>query len=286
MRARVHSIAGILCAALAGCVLDKAGTGTSTGTAGGSSSTTAGATSSGAASGSGSGGAAAVGSGASAVGSGGAGGGGGSGAAGSDIWRMGGVFVYDPVTFPASVYGPVLQANHFGWVAVQIMDGSTEKWPCPASPCGADAARGFIDAWKPYVAYVGAWGVNRANGSEGAVGAEAQGVATLLDSYAAAGSFARFYIADAEIEYEYSKCGNCVSASDWWTAKFRELKPAGTFDAALSSYGRVDLHDIDWMKWILHAWEGGSGPDDCEPLGRPFTSAHYYNSFILFLGST
>jgi hypothetical protein len=56
-----------------------------------------------------------------------------------------------------------------------------------------------------------------------------------------------FYFADAEAEYEYSKCGACVDASDWWTSKFRELRPS--FQAAVTSYGRTDLADVYWMTW-------------------------------------
>jgi hypothetical protein len=35
----------------------------------------------------------------------------------------------------------------------------------------------------------------------------------------------------------------------------------------------------------FHGWEGGSGPDDCEPLARAFTAKAYTNSFTIFLSS-
>ena len=74
-------------------------------------------------------------------------------------------------------------------------------------------------------------------------------VLDLLDAYDGAQAYVDFYIADAEAEYEYSKCGACVSASDWWTARFRSARPAGTFEAALSSWGRTDLADVYYMSW-------------------------------------
>jgi hypothetical protein len=172
-----------------------------------------------------------------------------TGPASSDVWKMAGVFVYDPKTFSASSYGPVLKANHIGWVALQIVDGNSEKWPCSAEPCENDTAAGFIRSWRPWVKWVGAWGVNRANGSQGDVEAEAARALELMSKYDAAKANVDFFIADAEAEYEYSKCGACVSASAWWAAKFRAGRPAGSFEAAVSSYGRTDLADVYWMSW-------------------------------------
>jgi hypothetical protein len=103
------------------------------------------------------------------------------------------------------------------------------------------------------VKWVGAWGVNRANASEEAVKAEAQVAVDLINGYEASSAHVDFFIADAEAEYEYSKCGNCVNASDWWATKFREGKP--NLQAAVSSYGRTDLADIYWMSWKNRGFE-------------------------------
>jgi hypothetical protein len=172
-----------------------------------------------------------------------------AGPASNEVWSMAGVFVYDPKTFSADTYGPVLKQNHVGWVALQIVDGSSEKWPCEAEPCAAETAEGFLRSWRPWVKWVGAWGVNRANSSEDAVRAEAKLAVSLIDEYEASESHVDFFIADAEAEYEYSKCGACVSASAWWASEFRAAKPAGSFEAAVSSYGRTDLADVYWMSW-------------------------------------
>jgi hypothetical protein len=171
------------------------------------------------------------------------------GPAGPEVWSMAGVLVYDPKTFAPETFGPILAQNHFGWVALQVVDGTTEKWPCAAEPCGTDTARGFIEAWRSHVPWVGVWGVNRANADQASVEHEAHIVVDLLAGYDAAAAYVDFYIADAEAEYEYSKCGGCVSASDWWSARFRSARPQGTFEAALSSYGRTDLADVYWMSW-------------------------------------
>ena len=40
-----------------------------------------------------------------------------------------------------------------------------------------------------------------------------------------------------------------MNATEWWTGRFRSLRPAGTFEAALSSWGRTDLADVYWMTW-------------------------------------
>jgi hypothetical protein len=172
-----------------------------------------------------------------------------NGPAGPEVWTMAGVFVYDPKTFDPATYGPVLAERGFGWVALQIVDGSTEKWPCAAEPCGTDTARGWIEAWRAQIPWVGAWGVNRANADQASVEAEAQVALDLLDAYDGAQAYVDFFIADAEAEYEYSKCGACVNASDWWSARFRSVRAAGTFEAAVSSYGRTDLADVYWMSW-------------------------------------
>jgi hypothetical protein len=171
------------------------------------------------------------------------------GPASAEVWSMAGVFVYDPKTFDPDTFGPVLKQHQFGWVALQIIDGTTEKWPCTATPCGKDTARGFIAAWRAHVKWVGAWGVNRANADQAAVQQEADAVVDLIDAYDSAGDNPAFYIADAEAEYEYSKCGACVSASDWWSARFRERRPESAFQAALSSWGRTDRADVYYMSW-------------------------------------
>src|SRR5207302_1833233 len=61
-----------------------------------------------------------------------------------------------------------------------------------------------------------------------------------------------FYVADAENEYKYSLGPGMFSPEQFGRSKrfvtaFRALQPR--LPAAISSYGRADLCDIDWQAW-------------------------------------
>jgi hypothetical protein len=61
-----------------------------------------------------------------------------------------------------------------------------------------------------------------------------------------------FYIADAEAEYKYTAPSGAFDATAYgrskrFVAEFRKLMPK--LPAALSTYGRADLCDIDWAAW-------------------------------------
>jgi hypothetical protein len=151
----------------------------------------------------------------------------------SSMWSKAGMWVVaPPTTFPASAFGQRIKDHGFTWVALQIMDGTTvheeAQWPA------------WIAAWRTYVPYVGAWVVNRIDPI-----AEADLAADKLVQYGF-----DFFIANAEAEYKYSQptfCGPCFDRSSQYVARFRSKLP--TMPSAMSSFGRVDLADIDWRAW-------------------------------------
>jgi hypothetical protein len=156
-----------------------------------------------------------------------------------DIFSRAGVMIAESTSsFPAGAFGPLLRENHFSWVAVQIVNGEGVN--------EESAWDGWIAAWRCYVPYVGAWGVNRTSPE-----AEAD-----LAAEKVAGHDFAFFIADAEQEYKYSQdadyCGECFERSGRWIAEFRSrLAGYGLTDlpVALTSFGRVDLADLDWRIW-------------------------------------
>jgi len=157
----------------------------------------------------------------------------------SDIFSRAGVMIAESTSaFPAGSFGSVLRDNHFSWVAVQIVNGEGVNEEA--------AWDGWIASWRCYLPYVGAWGVNRTS-------PEAE--ADLAADKVARHDFA-FYIADAEQEYKYSQepdyCGECFERSGRWIAEFSSrLAGHGLPDlpVALTSFGRVDLADLDWRVW-------------------------------------
>jgi hypothetical protein len=152
--------------------------------------------------------------------------------------RAGAIIAESTSAFPASAFGPTLRDNGFSWVSVQIINGEGIQEEASWS--------GWMEAWRCYLPFVGAWGVNRT-----APEAEAGLAADLV-----AGHGFDFYIADAEYEYKYSQdsgtCGECFERSGRWITEFMgRLSGHGLadFPVALTSYGRVDLADLDWRSW-------------------------------------
>jgi hypothetical protein len=147
-------------------------------------------------------------------------------------WDAAGAFVWHETDVDPDILGRQLLDAGFGWVAVFLHDGTAED------PVEADWVARFRRAsGLP----VGGWGVLRTQPVEEAAVADRQLARYGLD----------FYVADAETEYEYSGTTGPDAVrferSRAFTAAFRALRP--TLPAALSSYCRTDLHDLDWAAW-------------------------------------
>lgn len=157
----------------------------------------------------------------------------------AEVFSRGGVLIAEsPTSFSAGTFGPTLQAAGFSWVAVQVQNGTTSH----DSSNWAD----WMAEWRCYVPYVGAWSVTLT---------EPETEATLSADILADHGF-DFLIVDAEYEYKYSQdagyCGECFERSGRWLAAYQAQAAArGVSDrpAALTSYGRVDMADLDWRGW-------------------------------------
>jgi hypothetical protein len=151
---------------------------------------------------------------------------------GADLWQTAGAFVWHETAVDPVQLGRELRDNGFGWVALQVHDGTT------ADPIDAGWIRRFRAAsGLP----VGGWGVLRTEPDT-----EAKLASSLLDRYSLG-----FYIADAEAEYKYSgddgPSGIRYGRSQEFVEAFRTLRP--DLPAAVSSYCRADREDIDWRAW-------------------------------------
>ncbi len=147
-------------------------------------------------------------------------------------WQQAGGLVWHADAVDPTVLGQQMRSAGFGWVAVQIADGTT---PSEVSPVWVERFRAA--SGLP----VGGWSVLRANPSE-----EAQLAARLIRQAGLA-----FFIADAEEEYEYTQGSGHDAArfarSRQFVSSFRALEP--TLPAGLSSYCQPSLHDLDWGAW-------------------------------------
>jgi hypothetical protein len=147
-------------------------------------------------------------------------------------WTAAGAFVWHETDVDPELLGRDLLEAGFGWVAVFLHDGTAED------PVEADWVARFRRATG---LPVGGWGVLRTQPAD-----EAALVDRLLTRYGL-----DFYVADAETEYEYSGVGGTDPArfarSRAFVSAFRTLRPG--LPAALSSYCRPDLHDLEWGAW-------------------------------------
>ncbi|MBM3271194.1 MAG: hypothetical protein FJZ01_26475 [Candidatus Sericytochromatia bacterium] len=156
---------------------------------------------------------------------------------GAPVWKEPGVFVWHTGAFPADHAIPKLQAAGIKWVAVQIADGMTVNTEVE------EALRsGYIQKMRAAGIKVGFWGVNRLEPEP-----EARLAAEQVKKWGA-----DFYIANAEIEYKYTAADGKPSAENFsrsrrWVAEFRKALP--DLPAAVSSYGRADMADLDWNAW-------------------------------------
>lgn len=148
-------------------------------------------------------------------------------------WRTAGALVWHETDVEPTLLGRVLREAGFGWVAVFLHDGAAED------PVEADWVYRFRAAsGLP----VGGWGVLRTEPER-----EAGLASTLVDRYGL-----DFYVANPEVEYEFSGVGGPSDERSGRSARFvrafRTVRPA-PFPLGLSSYCRPDRHDIDWATW-------------------------------------
>jgi hypothetical protein len=156
---------------------------------------------------------------------------------GAAVWKEPGVFAWNIDAFPTDMAIAKMKAQGIKWIALQITDGTTVN---PKTE--QYLQQGYIDRLRAAGIQVGFWGVNRTNPEE-----EARVVAEQVKKY-----HADFYVADAEIEYKYTSASGAPDAEAYGRSKrfiqaFRSELP--DIPAALSSYGRTDLADIDWKAW-------------------------------------
>lgn len=151
------------------------------------------------------------------------------------IWHQPGVFIERPVNVGPESLGQTMVANGFTWAAILIHNGLQRE--------NEDQ---FAIDWQRRLAStgvaVGAWGpVREAPEQEAALAAE------LVARYGLG-----FYVANAEYEYEYSGSGgpsnDRAGRSGRFVTAFRAHAP--TLPAALSTFGRLDQHDLDWQPWL------------------------------------
>jgi hypothetical protein len=163
-------------------------------------------------------------------------------------WAGAGAFVWHETDVAPEALGAELRASGFSWVAILLHDGLA------ADPVEGDWIRRFRAASR---LSVGGWGVLRDDPE-----LEADLAHDLLDTYSL-----DFYIANAEAEYKFSsdsgQSEERYGRSRKFVETFRELAPDRP--AAVSSYCRADMQDIDW-----EAWERG---------GFAFLPQAYVNDF-------
>jgi hypothetical protein len=148
-------------------------------------------------------------------------------------WSSAGAFVWHETDVEPTLLGRILREVGFGWVAVRLHDGTVED------PVEADWVYRFkLASGLP----VGGWGVLRTQPEE-----EARFASELVARYGL-----DFYVADPEAEYEYSGADGPSDErsgrSSRFVEAFRALRPS-PFPLGLSSYCRLDHHDIDWASW-------------------------------------
>ncbi|MDQ3823127.1 MAG: hypothetical protein M3321_07795 [Actinomycetota bacterium] len=147
-------------------------------------------------------------------------------------WQSAGALVWHETDVDPTILGQALRANGFGWAAVLLHDGLAEDAIDPVWIKRFTEASGLP---------LGGWGVLRSEPER-----EAELASALL-----ARSGLRFYVANAEREYEFSGEGGPShersGRSRRFVTAFRALHPA--LPAGVSSYCRPDQHDIDWASW-------------------------------------
>ena len=148
-------------------------------------------------------------------------------------WAGAGAFVWHETDVDPALLGRSLRDAGFDWVAVRVQDGLVED---PVEDDWVNRIR------RESGLAVGGWGVLRTDPV-----AEATLAARLVEQHGLA-----FYIANAEVEYEFSgsdgPSDERSARSRRFVSAFRRLEPQ-PFPAGLSTYCRADRHDIDWASW-------------------------------------
>lgn len=147
-------------------------------------------------------------------------------------WRSAGAFVWHATHVDPAVLGAQMRRAGFGWVALHVADGARET----------ELDRSWVESFRASSGLpVGGWSVLRKSPLH-----DARRAARLVHVHRL-----DFYVANAEREYAYTNDSRWspvrYERSRRFVAELRRLKPR--VPAALSSYCRPDMHDLDWGAW-------------------------------------
>lgn len=143
-----------------------------------------------------------------------------------------GLWVWDTSQQP--IHETVIRAAERGikWIAVKAQDG-----PSPYR-LGTQQLETWRHVCETHGIHFGVWGFLYGHDAR----REAVTAAQVVNKYGA-----QFYIADAESGYE-----NNAAASQVFASTFQREHPH--LPKALSSFGRIDFHRIDWHTWKRHGF--------------------------------
>lgn len=143
-----------------------------------------------------------------------------------------GVWVWETSQQPILRTVQRAKRHGYNWIAVKAQEGTGPH----------RLSSQHLDAWRAachqHGLQFGIWGFLYGRDAE----AEANQAAELVNHHGA-----QFYIADAEAGYE-----NNGNASREFASRFQRLHPH--LPKALSSFGRIDFHPIDWHAWKRHGF--------------------------------
>jgi hypothetical protein len=148
-------------------------------------------------------------------------------------WDNAGAMVVHPGDVDPAWLGKAMRDAGFGWLALDLGEGSALAPPDPSWIERFRSASGLP---------VGGWSVLEDNPDQ-----EAAAVVQLIGQ-----AGLTFYIANAEQPYGYTDqsgtSGERYGRSAQFVAAFRKVEPS--LPAGVSSYCRADQHDLDWMSWV------------------------------------
>jgi hypothetical protein len=147
-------------------------------------------------------------------------------------WDNAGAMVVHPGDVDPAWLGKAMRDAGFGWLALDLGEGSALAPPDPSW-----IARFRLASGLP----VGGWSVLEDNPDQ-----EAAAVVQLIGQAGLS-----FYIANAEQPYGYTDqsgtSGERYGRSARFVAAFRKSEPS--LPGGVSSYCRADQHDLDWNSW-------------------------------------
>jgi pyruvate/2-oxoglutarate dehydrogenase complex dihydrolipoamide acyltransferase (E2) component len=150
------------------------------------------------------------------------------------VWHHPGAFIERPANVAPEALGQAMVANGFTWAAILVHNGLQVENE-------EELGRGWIARLAGQGVTVGGWAPLRDDPER-----EAELAAQLCDRWGLA-----FYVANAEYEYEFSGKGGGsnerAARSGRFVTAFRARKP--DLPGALSTFGRLDQHDLDWTPW-------------------------------------